>query len=142
MKELQVILGALAQAPRQPAALATLVKVEGSSYRRPGARRLVLGDGKTLGSISGGCLEEDVMERARRTLASGEPQTVIYDTTSENDIVWGVGLGCRGIVRVMIERLAPDPAWVGKLRENFRARRETALTIVHDEKSGPHRGTF
>lgn len=132
LKDLQAIVAALA-APNAPDyALATLVSVEGSSYRRPGARLLVTAEGKRIGSISGGCLEEDVMARAARVLAVGMPDAVVYDTTSENDLVWGVGLGCHGVVRVLIEKLPPEPRWPAVLAENFLRRRPTALTVVHN----------
>lgn len=130
MPEITRILAALDSAAGQPAALATLVKVEGSSYRRPGARLLLLPDDARLGSISGGCLEEDVMERARRVLVSGKPELAVYDTTAENDLVWGVGLGCQGVVRILIERIpAERPAWIAALRANQHARRDTALVV-------------
>ena len=87
MKELPAIVAALLAPGMQPAVLATLVSVAGSSYRRPGARLLVLADGSRLGSISGGCLEEDVMARAAKVQSTGQPDAVIYDTTSENDLV-------------------------------------------------------
>src|SRR5580698_3511682 len=97
MKELQEIVGRLMRAERA-SVLATLTSVEGSSYRRPGARMLISSDGSRIGSISGGCLEEDLVERSRSVAASGSAELVVYDTTVENDIVWGVGLGCHGIV--------------------------------------------
>lgn len=137
--EVKSILAALGTGP---AALATLVNVLGSSYRQPGARCLLLPDGRTIGSISGGCLEEDVRIRARQVLESGEPQLVLYDTAAENDLWWGTGLGCQGQVRVFIERLpAMLPAWVGALRENFHARRETALAVVYEGAAASPRGT-
>ena len=71
MKEIAAILNLLDAHPGAPAVLATLVRVDGSSYRRPGARLLCLPDGTRAGSISGGCLEEDLIERARRVLATG-----------------------------------------------------------------------
>src|SRR5690606_6445835 len=94
-----------------PGVLATLVSVAGSSYRRPGARLLLTPHGQRIGSISGGCLEEDVLARARHVAATGTPDLVTYDTTSENDLVWGVGLGCHGIVQVFIEKLPLQPRW-------------------------------
>ncbi|MBI3886741.1 MAG: XdhC family protein [Opitutae bacterium] len=130
-RELQSILAALAQRPREAAVLATLVSVAGSSYRRPGARLLLLADGTRVGSISGGCLEDDVIARARQVLATGRAETVVYDTTTENDLVWGTGLGCHGVVRVFIEPLAAAPAWAAVVRENLAAGRETELEIVH-----------
>ena len=130
MPELTQILAHLAFFDDQPAALATLVKVEGSSYRRPGARLLLLPDGAHTGSISGGCLEEDLMIRARRVLATGRPELVVYDTTAENDLVWGVGLGCQGVVRIFIEPIPVlRPDWVATLFTNFDERRNTVLTV-------------
>lgn len=131
MNELQAIVEVLVAPGAKESVLATLVTVEGSSYRRPGARLLVTAEGHRLGSISGGCLEEDVIARARGVLATGRAETIVYDTTSENDLVWGVGLGCHGIVRVLVEKLPSRPAWVVALAENFAARRPTHLAIVH-----------
>jgi len=142
MKELQAILRQLEQEPRTPHALATLVSVEGSSYRRVGARLLVNGAGVSLGSISGGCLEEDVRERARVALAEGTAQTVIYDTTEENDLVWGVGLGCQGVVRVLVERLDGQPAWARTLQRNLAARKETRLSVVWEAADRAGLGTY
>jgi xanthine dehydrogenase accessory factor len=85
------------------AALATVVRVEGSAYRRPGARMLVMEDGRTTGVVSGGCLEGDVRGRAARVMRTGQPTLVTYDTTTDEDVVWGLGLGCNGIVDVLIE---------------------------------------
>lgn len=136
LKELPSILAALLAPDAQPAVLATLVSVEGSSYRRPGARLLVRPDFVRIGSISGGCLEEDVIARAAGVFATGEPDGVIYDTTSENDVVWGVGLGCHGVVRVLLEKLSPQPPWAVALAANFKQRRTTALAITH---GGEHR---
>lgn len=84
-------------------ALATVVRVEGSAYRRPGARMLVTEDGRTTGVVSGGCLEGDVRERAGRVMRTGKPAIIKYDTTTDEDVVWGLGLGCNGIVDVLIE---------------------------------------
>ena len=86
-------------------ALATLVKVEGSAYRRPGARMLITSDGRQVGTISGGCLESDVIERSQQVLKTGIPTLVKYDTTSEDDLIWGLGLGCQGVAYILIERL-------------------------------------
>jgi len=110
--------------------LATLVTVVGSSYRRPGARMLLTSAGVRLGSISGGCLEEDVIARARVVATTGVPEVITYDTTSENDLVWGVGLGCHGVVQVLLEKLPARPAWASVLQENFRTRRATSLKVV------------
>lgn len=132
MKELQAIVAALSADDAPPHVMATLVSVEGSSYRRPGARLIVAPDGRRTGSISGGCLEEDVLARAARVRATGVPEAVVYDTTSENDLVWGVGLGCHGVVRVLLEPLPPRPGWAAALAAHFAARRPTRLAVTHD----------
>ncbi len=87
----------------QRAALATVVSFEGSSYRRPGARMLITESGETTGVLSAGCFERDVCERAKKVMLTGEPALVKYDTTTDDDIVWGLGLGCNGVVHVLIE---------------------------------------
>jgi len=130
MKELQQILAELNSAPASNAILATLVHVEGSSYRRPGARLLLAADDRRLGSISGGCLEDDVIIHAQAVRTDGVARTISYDTTAENDLVWGVGLGCHGVVEVLLEKLPPQPVWADALRENFRRRIATELAVV------------
>jgi xanthine dehydrogenase accessory factor len=140
--EIDAIIAALSGAPGQPAALATLVAVEGSSYRRPGARLLVLADDRRVGSISGGCLEEDVLLRARRVLESGRSETAVYDTTDENDLVWGVGLGCRGVVQIFIEPISMDqPHWIAVLAANRAANLATKLAVIYGENFGGLLGT-
>lgn len=141
MKELPAIVQRLVSAATGPAALATLVSAVGSSYRRPGARMLLTGDGQRLGSISGGCLEEDVLIRAGKVLASGRPETVTYDTTSENELIWGVGLGCHGVVRVLIERVSAPCAWARALADGFASRRSTVLAVVHGPAGRADLGT-
>lgn len=90
-----------------PAVLATVVATLGSTYRRPGARMLLTESGWAAGSISGGCLEGDVVRTAWERTANG-PVLVTYDSTAEEDIVWGFGLGCNGVVQVLFERLPAD----------------------------------
>lgn len=87
------------------AALATVVKVRGSSYRSPGARMLITDDGKWVGSISGGCLEGDALRKARQVMSDKKPFTVTYDTREESNQNLGIGLGCNGVIDVLIEPL-------------------------------------
>jgi xanthine dehydrogenase accessory factor len=108
--------------------LATLVAVEGSSYRRPGAR-MWIEPGRRLGSLSGGCLEEDVILRARAVAASGRVELAIYDTQADDDVLWGVGLGCHGIVRILLEPVAPRPDWAVALADALRTGRRTELDV-------------
>ena len=135
MKELQAIVRHLCSA-ESGAVLATLTAVEGSSYRRPGARMLIA-DGARIGAISGGCLEEDLAERSRRVAATGKAELVVYDTTDENDMVWGVGLGCHGVVRILLEPVPPRPEWAVVAAENLRAGRSTDLVVVWEDPDGP-----
>ena len=73
VKEITDILKAFEGRRGEPLALATLVRARGSSYRRPGARMLITADGRTVGALSGGCLEEEVAVRAREVFATGQP---------------------------------------------------------------------
>jgi xanthine dehydrogenase accessory factor len=100
-------------------ALATVVSVEGSSYRRPGARMLICESGASTGTISAGCLESDVVEHAKRVIGAGEAILVEYDTASTGEeIAWGLGLGCNGVVRVLIEPLVLGSTYVEALRRS------------------------
>lgn len=100
-------------------AVAILVSVEGSSYRRPGARMLVCEGGRSTGTISAGCLEADVVEHAKRVIRSGVAKLVEYDTASTSEeLAWGLGLGCNGIVRVLVEPLAQGSTYIEALRRS------------------------
>jgi xanthine/CO dehydrogenase XdhC/CoxF family maturation factor len=105
MKEIHDIVKAFDEAARlgKKSALATVVKVEGSSYRRPGARMLVTEDGKLTGAISGGCLEGDALRKAVLAIAQEKKKLVVYDTTDEEDAKLGIQLGCNGIVSILFE---------------------------------------
>src|SRR6478735_4202524 len=105
MKEIKNIIQAFDEAQQQgkQTALATVVHVEGSSYRRPGARMLVTVDGELTGAISGGCLEGDALRKALFVMTEGRAMLVTYDTNDEDDAKLGMGLGCNGIIQVLIE---------------------------------------
>lgn len=91
-------------------ALVTVVAVEGSSYRRIGARMLVREDGLFWGGISGGCLEGDALKKARWAITKDQPSLAIYDTSREDDHQIGVGLGCQGVIHILFQPLDPhDP---------------------------------
>ena len=110
MKEFKAIIDAYRAIDfsKQMAALATVVKVSGSSYRSPGARMLITDNGKWIGSISGGCLEGDALRKARQVMQTREPVTVTYDTREESNQNLGIGLGCNGVIDVLIEPVVPD----------------------------------
>lgn len=105
MKELQQIIQAyeVCKSENQSVALATVVQVDGSAYRRPGARMLVTQEGNLTGAISGGCLEGDALRKAQAVIFKQKSMLVTYDTTDEDDQKFGVGLGCNGIIHVLIE---------------------------------------
>ncbi|HEX5654012.1 MAG TPA: XdhC family protein, partial [Chitinophagaceae bacterium] len=105
MKEIRDIIQAYKQARAEgrQTALATVVHVEGSSYRRPGARMLVTDEGQLTGAISGGCLEGDALRKALLVMKEKRSMLVTYDTMDEDDAKFGVGLGCNGIIQVLIE---------------------------------------
>ncbi len=105
MKEINDIIQAFERADMEGkrSALATVVHVEGSSYRRPGARMLVTDDGQLTGAISGGCLEGDALRKALHAIHQQQNKLVVYDTTQEDDRQFGVQLGCNGIVHILFE---------------------------------------
>ncbi|HEV3471303.1 MAG TPA: XdhC family protein [Pyrinomonadaceae bacterium] len=133
MNEVRALVEAFdeAAARGERCALATVVSVEGSSYRGPGARMLVCEGGATTGTISAGCLEADVAEHARRVIKTGAAKLVEYDTASTGEeIAWGLGLGCNGVVRVLVEPLAPRSPYVAALRRSCGLRRDAAAVAV------------
>ena len=93
-----------------PVVLATVVRVTGSSYGGVGARMVVHADGSTVGLVSGGCLESDIAEHARRVHASARAEVVSYDTRNDDDAPWGLGLGCNGLIEVLLEPLTAADA--------------------------------
>jgi xanthine dehydrogenase accessory factor len=88
----------------EPLVLATVSHTLGSTYRKAGAQMLIAADGSAAGLLSGGCLESDLMERARAVLA-GTPVVADYDTRSSDDLIWGIGLGCEGAMSILMTRL-------------------------------------
>ncbi len=88
--------------------LATVVATEGSTYRKPGAMLLSNGAGEFAGLISGGCLENDLVTRARDVLETGEPQRLDYDLKDDDELVLGLGLGCGGAVHLLLQRLVAE----------------------------------
>jgi len=87
--------------------LATVVRVTGSSYGGVGARMVIRTDGSTVGLVSGGCLESDLAEHARRVHANRRAEVITYDTRDDDDAPWGLGLGCNGLIEVLLEPLPP-----------------------------------
>jgi xanthine/CO dehydrogenase XdhC/CoxF family maturation factor len=141
MKETADILAAWneCRAAGRDAALATVVRVEGSAYRRPGARMLILDNADTVGSVSGGCIERDVLLRAGAVRAGGSPVVVRYESVSEEEAGPAASLGCGGTVDVLIESLKANDEnnplrpleWLWSRRK-----RGVIATVIRGEKLG------
>jgi xanthine dehydrogenase accessory factor len=99
-----------------PAIIATVIHIAGSAYRRPGAKLLVEQTGETCGGISGGCLESDVRAQALEMLKGAPGRLLHYDTGSDEETLWGMGLGCEGAVDIYLQRAGED---VLKLRDHL-----------------------
>lgn len=95
----------------EPMVLATVYDTAGSTYSKAGQRILIHGDADYQGLVSGGCLEGDLAERARSVLETGEPAAVTYDMRDEADDVFGLGVGCNGMIRVFLQRLTRDASY-------------------------------
>ncbi len=107
MRELDRIRQALtsARARGESALLVTVLAVEGSVYRGAGARMVVTSGSEAIGAVSGGCLEADIVARAPDVLAAGRPEIVQYDTRASDDVILGLGLGCQGVIDLLLEPL-------------------------------------
>ena len=117
-------------------ALATIVAVRGSTYRRPGARLLVPEDGAPVGNISGGCLEGDVADMARVVMEEGRARLAGWDLTADDDAVWGLGLGCNGAIEVFIEPAERAAEVAGALRMALEEERPICLVTVVESTDG------
>jgi xanthine dehydrogenase accessory factor len=119
-------------------ALATVVGVQGSTYRREGARLLIPEEGRPVGTISGGCLEGDVREAAVEIMRNGRPRLLHFDLTADDEAVWGWGLGCNGIVDVFVEPAEGAFRTAGAIRQAIEERKDlVAVTVVARGSSGP-----
>lgn len=99
----------------------TLLRTSGSTYRRPGARAVLAEGGMACGLVSGGCIERDLAVRMREWLDAFEPRVVTYDSTTDADLVFGSGLGCRGTLELLIEPFdAVHPPAIDAFRRNGR----------------------
>jgi len=110
----------------EPLVVATIVSTLGSTYRKAGAQMLIAGDGAVAGLLSGGCLEGDLAAHAETVLKTGQPKIVEYDTRGSDDLLWGIGLGCEGAMRILLTRLDADNdyqpfAYVQRCRDTHRA---------------------
>jgi len=132
MSEIADVLAAIESlaAKGERMALATIVAVRGSTYRRPGARLLVPEEGAPVGNISGGCLEGDVADMARVVMDEGRARLAGWDLTADDDAVWGLGLGCNGAIEVFIEPAERAAEVAGALRMALEDERPICVVTV------------
>ena len=93
---------------RQQIVLATVFETAGSTYSKAGARMLINADGDYQGMLSGGCLEGDLAERARQVLDTGTTQMVTYDLGLNDEELWGLGVGCDGLMKIFLQPLLAE----------------------------------
>jgi xanthine dehydrogenase accessory factor len=143
MSELTDVLAAIESlsARGEKLALATIVAVRGSTYRRPGARLLVPEEGAPIGNISGGCLENDVADVARIVMHEGHARVVSFDLTADDDAVWGWGLGCNGAMELFVEPADKAAEVAGALRMALEQERPICMvTVLGAEVPGVEQG--
>ncbi|MEM9304669.1 MAG: XdhC family protein [Pseudomonadota bacterium] len=99
----------------EQAVLATVVDTAGSTYRKAGARMLIAADGSLAGMLGGGCFDTDLAVQARSVLDTGLPRQVEYDMRSPDDAIWGLGLGCEGLVRIFLQRIDRESPLLARL---------------------------
>ena len=147
MKEIRDIILFFDQAQQQGkrTALASVVHLEGSSYRRPGARMLINDEGQLTGAISGGCLEGDALRKALLVIAQQHAKLVTYDTKDEEDVSVGLQLGCAGIIQVLFEPIDMNAEMnpIALLRKVITSRQKSVLVTLFstEEKHKPQIGT-
>ncbi len=145
MKEIKDIIAAYAKTDKaaHKMALATVIQVEGSSYRRAGARMLIRDDGIWTGGISGGCLEGDALKKANHCMARSRVEVVRYDTSTGDEEQIGVGLGCEGVIDVLLSPIDPEDEHnpIKVLESCVEARHPVVLlTVIRSEVDGLRAG--
>jgi xanthine/CO dehydrogenase XdhC/CoxF family maturation factor len=115
-----------------PIVLATIVDTAGSTYRKAGTRMLIGADGEVLGLLSGGCLEHDLVAFASEVRASGAARLVSYDMRTPDDLLFGLGAGCEGAMRILLQRVGPEEDWqpLAALADSVEQRRVSGLATV------------
>ncbi|HSK12266.1 MAG TPA: XdhC family protein, partial [Phnomibacter sp.] len=147
MKEIREIIKAYDDAVHagKRSALAAVVHLDGSSYRRPGARMLVSDEGELTGAISGGCLEGDALRKAMLVLSQQKSKLVTYDTSDEEDATIGIQLGCAGVIQVLFEPIHANDANnpIQLLRKAVAVRQRSILVTLFslDDKRNEQPGT-
>ena len=136
MHELQEIINAFELNKQQGknTFLATIVNSFGSTYRQKGAKMLITETGDMVGTLSGGCVENDIFQYTKQI--ANEPLLITYDATSEEDLIWGFGLGCQGAVQILLEKL--DFSWklspLNLISECLKNQKHGVLATIFDMK--------
>ncbi|WP_276166812.1 XdhC family protein [Zobellia alginiliquefaciens] len=120
----------VANEKKQKTVLATVVALEGSSYRRPGVRMLIREDGKRVGAVSGGCVEKEIVRQAQTVFSNDVPKMMIYDGRYR--------LGCEGILYILIEPFIPNPAFLEAFDEILKNRAQFEIISSFTKQEGPH----
>jgi xanthine/CO dehydrogenase XdhC/CoxF family maturation factor len=111
--------------------LATIISAAGSTYRKPGAMMLISRGGQYAGLISGGCLEGDLLHHAEQVFINGAPSLVTYDMHADEELVWNLGLGCDGVIHLLLQRLeAQDFGLLEQLAASHEAGHAALLALV------------
>ncbi|TDF92016.1 XdhC family protein [Paenibacillus piri] len=128
-----------------PCVVATIIRVDGSAYRKEGARCIIQPNGDIIGILSGGCIEEDIREHAYGIFQSGRPQKLYYDFRAGEDDLWGLGIGCNGAITVWLELFDPVnfPAAAEAMLHDYEARAGCtaayyAFTVMTSEHPGAY----
>jgi xanthine/CO dehydrogenase XdhC/CoxF family maturation factor len=137
-KEIQQIISKLKTfSSEEKNILATVIDLKGSGYRLPGAKMLIAENGDAFGTVSGGCLESDVLERAQNVLKTGEAEILTYDTTGKSDSVFSLNMGCNGVVSILIEPIEKEnllfESWQTAIEE--RARHTIGTLVSNDSET-------
>lgn len=132
------------RAAGRPLVLAAVLHTAGSTYRKAGALMLITGDGRFAGLLSGGCLESDLAEHARRVIETGTPRIVSYDLRNPDDVLWGLGVGCEGAMDILLARISLANSWepLASFAKSLDAQRSIAAAWVVESGSstGPPAG--
>ncbi len=127
MNQMHTILEEI-QSTSMECVLATIIHVEGSAYLREGTSMLIKKDGTSLGVISVGCIEEDLILHSCRVFERKNTETFVYHMERDEDLEWGIGTGCNGTIYILLEYVDH------KLKENLSyvlASIKEAKVIVH-----------
>ena len=124
--------------------LVTIIATEGSTYRKPGAMMLISRDGCFEGMISGGCLEGDLLHHAAEVFEQGDARHLTYDMHSGDDVVWSLGLGCDGIIHLLLQRLDSEDGFgfLQELEKSFDDRRAGLFALATRDTDGLPAGSL